>query len=400
MNKINILAFITNNGVSYHRIQKPLKKLEQLYGNEFSVVYVNPTTVKLEDLPDLRFNKFDFIHFNTIIGLKDDSKVLPYLEACLLKGAKIILDIDDHFDFGRSVLVRKEIADRYSENIPEAISASDYITTTTESYKNILLKLNKNVTVFPNFVDKDDPQYLSNKAPNKLNKNGEKIIRVGLTGSVMHKFDVRVLYGLSLLLKKKGFLNRVQFVLCGFHTNKYCQDYEKILTSDYRIVSREYRHKLEDLSILNIEFNGEPYKRVGWLSIDEYMRVYNEIDILLAPLEDTKFNEAKSQIKYLEAGWMNTLFIGSDVPSYNQFVENGVNGYLCKTSNEFLDAIIYAIENWDGHIKSVIAKAKIDVETNYESHYITKKKRDYFHKCLGKETHSSPLAWMGGIAAP
>lgn len=366
MEKIKIIAVTTGNGVSYHRVLKPMIRLEHLYGEEFEVHYVDVKETNMLTLPNLSNYTFDFIIFNTMMGIKDGSPLLGYLEVCLMKGAKVILDIDDYFEYGRSVLVSKKIGEKHAELVPEAIKSADYITTTTGIYRKRLMELNPNVYVFPNFADSFDKQYAVNKTA-LFNDNGEKIIRIGVTGSVMHKHDLEILDGIAIRLRQDRLMNRVQFVLCGYCNNKWYLDYEKILTADYRTVSRKYRHQLEDTSIGSIEWSGEPYKRVPWASADEYMKIYNDLDVLLAPLENTKFNMYKSQIKYIEAGWMDTLFIGSNVPAYYPYVESGKNGFLCNNKTDFYSTIKMVIENWDstGGFKEIRFNAKCDIIENF-----------------------------------
>lgn len=354
-------------------------RLSELYPDEFDVHFVDVKCTDLSHLPNLVNYTFDFIIFNTIMGIKDENPLLRYLEICLMKGAKVILDIDDYFEFGRSVIVSKDIGDKHAQLVPEAIREADYVTTTTGIYRKRLLELNPNVYVFPNFADSTDQQYIVNRKP-ICNSGGNSIIRIGVTGSVMHKHDMEILKGIPMLLKRDGLMPRIQFVLCGYHNNKWYCEYEKILTEDYRTVSRAYRQHLEDKSINSVWWDGQPYKRIPWKSTDEYMKVYNELDVLLAPLEDTKFNTYKSQIKYVEAGWMETLFIGSDVPAYYPYVKDGHNGFLCKNKNEFYRTIKHVVENWDktSGFKKVIFNAKSDIIENYESEKITALRRAFF----------------------
>lgn len=377
MSKIKIIAITLENGVSYHRVKKPMMKLIDLYPSEFEVYYADSKRYDISHLPSLTEYKFDIIYFNTILGIKEDNPLIHYLEACLYHGAKIVLDIDDYFEFGRSVIVPKRVGEKHAEIVPEAIKEADVVITTTEPFAKIIEPLNSNVYVLPNFADSSDIQYNVNKTPS-INSKGDKIIRIGVTGSVMHKYDIQLLQNVSYLLKRDGLLSRVQFVLCGFADSKYHVAYEKVITSDYRIVSRKYRHALEDTKTIDMSCGDEPYRRIGWRDVNSYMSIYNELDVLLAPLENTKFNTAKSEIKYIEAGWMETLFIGSDVPTYHHAVTDGVNGFLCKDTTDFYKKIKYVIENWDktnGFI-DIINKAKQDVIENYESLNITKKRAE------------------------
>lgn len=353
-----------------------------MYPNEFDIIVVNTLMFSINDLHNLKEYPVDFIMFNTMLGLKHEHPLLAYLAACLHFGAKIILDIDDHYQYGRSVTIPKEAKTEHAIKASAAIKEADYVTTTTDLFATKLMSLNKNVEVFPNFADANDAQYKPNKITHR-DSTGRDIIRIGITGSVMHKYDIEILSGITYRLKKDGMLDRVEFVLCGYANNPTFIGYEKILTSDYRIISRDFMHNLKDYKTTDIHAKGEPYRRIGWRNVLEYMTVYNELDVLLAPLENSEFNEAKSQIKYIEAAWMNVLFVGSDIPTYNVFVtENKNNGFLCKDREEFYQNIKYIIKNWDATdgFKEIRNNAALDVRANYEAEVITRKRRDYLHK--------------------
>lgn len=376
MEKIKILALTTKTGVSYHRVYKPMVSLMLEYPEEFDVVFFEVKNKDISSLPKLNEYKFDFIYFNTILGIDDGSPLLYYLEYVLSSGAKIVLDIDDNFNFGRSVIVKRSTMEKHKEAIPEAIKTADYVTTTTDTYKKILLNYNRNVFVFPNFADDKDPNYITNKTKSD-------VIRIGVTGSVMHKYDMRILRGIPYRLKRDGLIKNVQFVQCGYNDNPYYHEYEKIITDDYRIVSNKYRRfLLDNKNITDVEWHGEPYKRIGWIDPTEYIKIYNELDVLLAPLEDTAFNSAKSQIKYIEAGYMNTLFIGSDVPSYNKYVKHGETGFLCKNNEEFYIVLKDVIRNWDetNGFEYQRNEAKRHIEEEYIMSVVTKQRREFFKK--------------------
>ena len=387
MNKVNIIALYKNNGVGYHRVLKPMLRLETLYGHAFKVWLIDVgADKKTWKFPEPQDGNVNIIFFNTVLGLPEDSPVLNYLEVCVLEGAKLVLDIDDYFGLGRSVAVSDAQKKLHYEGVKEAIRAADYVTTTTEMFKGILYEINKNVFVLPNFADSMDPQY-DYKETSLFNDNGDRIIRFGVTGAAYHKYDMSILQNIPYLLKKSGHIGRIRFVLCGYHDNIAYHDYEDVLTSGYRTVSRSYRHILEDRSINDIEMKGEPYERVQWMSHDKYITAYDKFDVLLAPLEDSVFNTAKSPIKYVEAGYKKRLFIGSDVPCYNMHVKNNKTGFLCKNKDQFLKTIQMVVDEWDqtNGFYSIKKNAYNDVVDNYEAVNVTEKRAELFIKIATTE---------------
>jgi glycosyltransferase involved in cell wall biosynthesis len=52
------------------------------------------------------------------------------------------------------------------------------------------------------------------------------------------------------------------------------------------------------------------------------------MDVALAPLEPNEFNDSKSEIKVAECGRYKVPLVASDVGSYDEWIINGVTGYL------------------------------------------------------------------------
>ena len=60
------------------------------------------------------------------------------------------------------------------------------------------------------------------------------------------------------------------------------------------------------------------------LSAEEYPCFYSYIDVLLIPLKDTRFNQAKSDIKCVEAGAGRAAWIASPMPMYKAWGGGGM----------------------------------------------------------------------------
>lgn len=59
------------------------------------------------------------------------------------------------------------------------------------------------------------------------------------------------------------------------------------------------------------------------------------VDINLAPLEDTVFNRAKSENKWVEAALVKVVTIASDVGAFHECMEHGKTGILCGNLDEW-----------------------------------------------------------------
>jgi len=79
---------------------------------------------------------------------------------------------------------------------------------------------------------------------------------------------------------------------------------------------------------------------VDWTKLPELIA---SCDVNIAPLEDTLFNRAKSEIKWIEAAIVKVPTIASRVGAFEEVIEDGVTGLLC-TEDEWLRAFEEMVE--------------------------------------------------------
>jgi glycosyltransferase involved in cell wall biosynthesis len=83
----------------------------------------------------------------------------------------------------------------------------------------------------------------------------------------------------------------------------------------------------------------------GWVPITEYHRALQDIDIALVPLQDSKFNRAKSHLKALEFAASGAFTVAKRLPEQINLMESvpvaGVNG--AKTFKNAVQAIAWSI---------------------------------------------------------
>lgn len=325
-NKINILVIPSDkSGCGYFRSKNPHEYLANAYKNIFNVDI--QYSLSKEDILNESFSKYDIVHIHK--QLDDNCELIREIKA---KGCKVIVDVDDYYDLGNDHPLSKT-AKLYNWKKPiiEHIKLADLVTTTTVIYKNELLKLNKNVVVIPNAIDPNEPQF-------RPQSSASKRLRFGIICGSSHLEDIKILSN-SIKLLSKEILDKIQIVLCGFDTNgvkkiinrqtneiktvpiepkESCwYQYEKILTNDYKIVSEDHKKFLHEF-IKNIEYYNldEPYRRCWTKPIDSYATHYNNIDVLLIPLKENKFNLMKSQIKIIESGFLNKAVIAQNYGPY------------------------------------------------------------------------------------
>ena len=81
-------------------------------------------------------------------------------------------------------------------------------------------------------------------------------------------------------------------------------------------------------------------KRIGFTAWTALPRVLRDLDVNLAPLAaDSRFNEAKSAIKWLEAALVATPTVASPTEPFQEAIAHGRNGLLATTTDEWQAAI-------------------------------------------------------------
>lgn len=361
--KIRLLVVPSDRtGVGYFRSTKPHLNLEKMYPDEFHIDIDFEPNINSDEF----LKQYDIIHYHRNIGDYDKMEELVLKFKSL--GIISIMDIDDYWAPGThhpafNLFKHYKLDKKILKNIKNA----DNVLTTTQIFADEITKFNKNVSVIPNAIDKNEKQFL-------IKPEESKKIRIGWLGGSSHEKDIDLLSGLVNKLGAANLLDKIQFVLCGFDLNGYATNidnvnntttqraispiesvwykYEKIFTDNYTTISDEYKSFLMKFS--NEEYPNvinEPYRRVWTKPVNNYASNYNLFDISLAPLGDNVFNKMKSQLKVIESGMFKKPIIAQDFGPYkldviNYFEKGGVvndkgNGFLVKHSNNHKDWFKY-----------------------------------------------------------
>lgn len=319
--KIKMLVIPSDrSGVGSWRSVWPHVYIQEHYSDEFDIdiVYDLPH----ENLADY-LKQYDLIHFH-----KQLDKNCKILELIKFLGIPVIMDIDDYWYLGdyhpASLSAKRE---RWHEPIIKHLEMADYVSTTTDIFAKKIYKHNKNVFVFPNAVNTNDKMFAPIKNPSDK-------LRVGIICGSSHLHDIEPLRGLM-----NRVADNVQLVLCGFDTNGtitiYNRDtgertqrpiepkesvwytYERLLTDDYKGLSKEHVDFLmKFIKGMDDPFVNEKYRRMWTRNITDYATHYQNVDVLLAPLKECDFNEPKSELKFIEAGFTKTAIIAQNFGPY------------------------------------------------------------------------------------
>ncbi|MFP2930338.1 glycosyltransferase, partial [Pyxidicoccus sp. 3LG] len=85
--------------------------------------------------------------------------------------------------------------------------------------------------------------------------------------------------------------------------------------------------------------------RIPFLEADDYLRALASWQISIAPLEHTVFNDAKSNIKFIEASVFRVPTVCSGSGPFREIVEHGRNGMIATTPAEWEAALSALVED-------------------------------------------------------
>lgn len=407
MSKINILVVPSDNqgGVGFYRSTQPHIQLEQQFPEEFSVTFeMNPNWYNL-----LSFKKYQIIHIHK--GLFNDMqafyKAMEYFKE---NNIVTIMDIDDHWKLDyrhpQHLIIKQYKVDELTKH---NLKIFDYITTTTDIFKREILPFNKNVTVFPNAINPEDPRF-------QVKKQDSKRLRIGMIMGSTHEYDMALIGKISEQLTKEE-LEQVQFVLCGYDLRGTMREvdqstgqfkerpilpqesvwyrYEQMMTSDYKIVSQEHK----DFLLKFIPYTDYPntenesYRRCWTKPMDKYYQHYANVDVLLAPLDISEFNKVKSPLKVAECVFSKTAIIATDFGPYSD-LRNGFQrgGEIDDTANALLVHPTKNNKHWLRFIKILIKNRELvkklqdnlynDLHEKYDLRNVTKDRADFYKKII------------------
>jgi len=137
------------------------------------------------------------------------------------------------------------------------------------------------------------------------------------------------------------------------------QDFEMVLPAIIKLMKKYANVRLCLVGEITLPKELEAFeerivfnKFVKWVKLPELIA---SVDINIAPLEDTLFNRAKSENKWIEAALVRVPTIASRVGAFARMIENGKTGILCENTT---DAWYTAMERLvkDAEYKKTIAK--------------------------------------------
>jgi glycosyltransferase involved in cell wall biosynthesis len=216
------------------------------------------------------------------------------------------VDIDDYWVLPKYNPAYWNYRKGIKQGVKDAINYADAVITTTPNLAKEIRQINENVTVVSNCLDLTHKQWEGEPLP-RTDK-----VKVGWVGGVTHEEDLKL-----IAEEIKGM--DIEFYICGYTPGEIWNRIAKSMP-DAKIVEGT--------------------------TVFEYGEVYKHFDIVVAPLQNTKFNNCKSELKILEASAYKKPIICSAVLPYLYHTAN--DGVLFLPRNQWRSGIQKLIDAGHG----------------------------------------------------
>lgn len=341
-------------GVGHYRIDSPGKKLQKL-GYQVDIVagyelsknfWTNKEEDEVVNVYSNMLSKYDLIWMKHT----DNESSLAALFGLKKKfNCKIVWDFDDDlFNIRPSQSAYKVYppGSRGRALLGAAMTYCDAITVSTETLKESLSKTLKEI------FNVDIPIYVCSNFINvekwtKIKYRPSNSPTIGYYGSTTHNDDLELIKPTLYKILEKYPTVRLEFV--GAMSMKDTVDFFKDIPDD-ELLKR-------------VKLSGGTS---GWDGFPE-MLINKNWDIALAPLINDKFNECKSNIKWMETAMKQIPCVCSDIVTYNTSI--GKNDGILAKDKEWFNKLSKLIENPDYRV-FIGKNARKSVEDNFSAEAI------------------------------
>ncbi|QDK70470.1 glycosyltransferase [Lactococcus protaetiae] len=244
------------------------------------IIYRTPYSEQFRKLIDLahKYHKFVFYDIDDLVYDTCYTNQLDYIRT---------LSVDEKRKYDLGV-----------KNYGKLMKLCDAFITSTTELKRELLKLGKPVYLNRNLAS-EELISISETAHTEIQKDTAKVKIGYFSGSITHNENFKLV--LSAIVRILKDFPQVELHLVGhLSIPDELQDYKN------QLVIHEY---------------------VDWLKLPELVA---EVDVNIAPLVDTIFNRAKSEIKWMEAALVGVPTIASNIGAFTESIDNGETGILAE----------------------------------------------------------------------
>jgi len=263
----------------------------------------------------------------TLIYIQKGVCSLPQLSLIFSLFSKFILRKKVIYDIDDGLFLKEPFV------INNLIRFSDLVVVGGHELFNYTKKYNENVILIPTSADLKRYSFLN------AFRKGE-YVRLGFVGSPSTTKYLR------LLLKPLGELAK-------------SHDFElRVISAPSYTVYKPFKYLFK-----NFEKRGVKVKLIPWSLQGEFHQLQN-IDIGLAPLFDGEWEKYKCGFKVINYMAAGIPPVASDVGEHSHIIQDGVNGFLCKNDQQWIEKLRKLIE--DENLREKMgANARKTVEEKY-----------------------------------
>lgn len=334
------------NGCAYWRMFEPARFLNMNY-RDVSVTFFPNDVYHYKPLSEWEqlAKSHDIIVFSRVSNPQAFQTMLVVRE---ISQRPVVVEMDDDW----SCVDPNNIAykDWHPGSIPCQIAdaqmkSSDLFQVSTMPLKRAMgYKYGKKSWIAPNLIDVDKMAGILSEASKKRKTRDE--IRIGWAGSATHYGDfMSFLPAMEIIANKYP---KVKFVFRGMQADYFVCEKDSIEVVD----GKQKITRKCPIDVSRVEYaHGSGFWE--WPKLLAEM----DIDIVIVPLEETKFNKSKSNCRYLEFSSLKIPGVYADVEPYAKTITHGHNGFLAKTTSD-----------WVQHISSLIDDEEMRREISNQAH--------------------------------
>lgn len=300
------------SGVEYHRLMKPLTRMQIDYPELDINVCGN---ISKDGVPPLK--DYELVLFNRYLGQYND-QIIEYL---CKHNIPYVIDIDDYWKLPKYHPINKWYKDNEVEkSIVNNIRYANGVTCSVEELARLIRPINHKVKIVQNALDFTDEQWNWPKVKNEK-------FTFGYVAGMAHANDAQLIgEAIQVVMDKYD----CDFIYAGYSKNLHSNS----------IYTRLNNHQEKGR-----------IKVMKGLSPAEYGQIFTFMDALVAPLENTPYNRCKSDIKIQEASAYNLPIIASDVLPYQNSGAIITNDWV-RSMSEVIEGKTCQIERRDIEIEN------------------------------------------------
>jgi len=197
-----------------------------------------------------------------------------------------------------------------------ALIRANELTCTTKKIADAYRSSVKKCTVIKNKLPKSYFNDSRKATQNARTQNELKLKILYLSGTATHLKDYSIISGVL---------------------TKLAQEYPGKFEIDFMGQLKDQSLLFRSLNIASTHIRYEHFQKM--------LDIIRQHDVVLVPLENSEFNNAKSNIKFIEAASQCVPVIASTATEFVNSISDNHDGWLCGNEQEWYDRLVYLIEN-------------------------------------------------------